>query len=433
MEIAKFLSSLFVYMNEHGENIAYPKDTDDKIIIGYTKDGMAFQIVVDGFFGGERHTIFSFIDSYVVPLMEEYSSNLSRSSNAAKVTELLIQEIYSLRREHAAGAEFTMSLSMAYQKDNTLFCAGFGIGDTGIIMKRVDGTIEQLVCHTEVDEFKDAFDNYSSSNIELVTQRNSIFNTQVKPGDELVGYTYVPPELEKTAAEFETESVTGRAKQVVKHLKLDLSRFNSQSPLFSQFLDVVNKTQELRITQAKSSGKLHRFGDDFSVSRLVIPDTSLMNQLRINAFLITINYELNSYIDHKNEYKGLSGLFAFFTGINKNIERATVYKNLLVKYQHNVFISLIILFAIASSSNDNHLNQYLIQKLDFSSILSLQKIYEQLILNELKNCHTKDAGELELTFDNIKKLAAKIPCSLDNPMLIDEILHHSRGNRMFYP
>lgn len=53
-----FASSLFVHLNEQGKEIIKHKDSDDKIVIGYTKDGMAFQIVVDGFYGCERQAVF---------------------------------------------------------------------------------------------------------------------------------------------------------------------------------------------------------------------------------------------------------------------------------------------------------------------------------------------------------------------------------------
>nr|HEN5517904.1 T4SS effector deAMPylase SidD [Legionella pneumophila] len=276
-----FASSLFVHLNEQGKEIIKHKDSDDKIVIGYTKDGMAFQIVVDGFYGCERQAVFSFIDNYVLPLIDNFSLDLTRYPDSKKVTESLIHTIYSLRSKHAPLAEFTMSLCVTYQKDEQLFCAGFGIGDTGIAIKRNEGTIEQLVCHTEVDGFKDAFDNYSSANIDLVIERNSVFNTKVMPGDELVGYTYVPPMLEMTEKEFEVETVDGKKinKRIVRHLNLDPGNFDDKDPLFSQLLQVVKSKQKQLVEQAKETGQIQRFGDDFTVGRLVIPDQLLINQL----------------------------------------------------------------------------------------------------------------------------------------------------------
>jgi hypothetical protein len=403
-----FASSLFVHINERGKDVAKPKDTDDKIVIGYTKDGMVFQIVVDGFFGCDRPAVFTFIDNYVIPLMDGYCSNISEHSNASEVTNSLIHTIYSLRSEHAGAAEFTMSLSMTYNKDNELFCAGFGIGDTGIVIKRVDGTIEQLVSHTEVDGFKDAFDGYSSKNINEVIQRNSIFNTKVIPGDELVGYTYVPPSFEIVAKEFETETVhKGQIyKKRVKSLNLDPQNFNNQkSSLFSQLLTVVKAKQEQLVEQVKKTGQLQRFGDDFTVGRLVIPDKLLMSQLQVHALLVSVNDGLTSYIESENKNRGFLGIMGFFNDANKNIGQVTYYKNLITKFQNDHFLSLIILSTLLS--NKSPMSQYLVPYLGFQSGSSLEIKLKELLSNELENSNTKERIGSRLAIDIIEELSAK--------------------------
>lgn len=80
-----FASSLFVHLNDRGTDIAKPKNSDDKIVIGYTKDGMAFQIVVDGFYGCERQAVFSFIDNHVLPLIDNFSLDLARYPDSKKL------------------------------------------------------------------------------------------------------------------------------------------------------------------------------------------------------------------------------------------------------------------------------------------------------------------------------------------------------------
>ncbi len=366
-------SSLFIHLDEKGANIAKPKNSDDKLVIGYTHKGMAFQMVVDGFYGGDRQATFAFIDNYVVPLMASYSADLSTASAPRKITEQLIRTIYSLRAHHAIDAEFTMSLSMMYQKEDTFYCAGFGIGDTGIVLKRADGTLEQLTYHTEVDGTKDAFDNYSSSHVDLVIQRNSMFNTPVAPGDELVGYTYLPPELEQKALEFtiEVTSKQGEKRQLeVKQYGLAPQRFNNQSSLFSQLLEVVNTTQQQLIKQAIKSGEYQRFGDDFSVARLVIPDVLLIKKLQMKAIVLAAQLGLTAYLAQEN--KGFWGIMDIFTGTAQCRERAYRYQSLLAKYQDNELISIIILLTLASNNKDKPIQNYLKSYFELSPDLTLE-------------------------------------------------------------
>lgn len=412
-----FASSLFVHLDESGNNISRSKDTDDQIIIGYTKDGMAFQIIVDGFFGGDRETIFAFVTTYVVTLMEQYSSDLKSKSNSTDVTETLIKTIYSLRREHAASAEFTMSLAMTYQKEDSLFCAGFGIGDTGMVMQRMDGTIEQLVAHTEIDGFKDAFDSYSQSNIDLVISRNTVFNTKVMPGDELVGYTYIQPELELVANAFETEAINNRMGiQKVKQLVLAQHYFKNHPSLYKQLLDTVQATQIDLIAGAKASGQNQRFGDDFTVGCLVIPDKILSHQLSFNGTLIAVNIALAFYIEQETEKKVF---FDFFNGTSKKIERAQLYKNLMAKYQSDCLISLVILLAMFTSKDEKQMNEYLIAYLGFPSLVSMTNMLEELIRNEI-SYHSERYEKFNALLENvILEIKTDIKQFINNPEQVE--------------
>jgi len=405
-----FASSLFMNLNQAGEDVSQPKDTDDKIVIGYTKDGMAFQIVVDGFFGGDRHAIFTFIDTSVVPLMEQYSCDLSLKEDSRSVSESIIRTIYALRKEKAVEAEFTMSIAMTYQKDNRLYCSGFGIGDTSIVINRADGTIEQLVVHTEIDGFKDAFDSYSQTNIDLVIRRNSLFDTEVKPGDELVAYTYILPELEKAAQEFTTESIASSTKEPVRHLVLDLQPFNNRSSLFLQLLDVVKEKQEKLLLDAQKSGQPQRWGDDFTVGRLVIPDRMLTNQLKFNNTIVALNIGLAFYIAHETEHKSY---FSFFLGTKQTIQRATGYKNLMATYQHNSLISLVIMLAMLSSNEEKPMNDYLIAHLGLPSITAFKNTIEALLTEEIKD------NDLDVTAQSIDEIVDKIISYINNPAKVN--------------
>ncbi|MDR3443443.1 MAG: deAMPylase SidD family protein [Legionella sp.] len=415
-------SSLYVNLNEQAQNIAEPKNTDDKIVIGYTKEGMAFQIVVDGFFGGERKAIFSFIDDYVVPLMGQYSIDLSESLGAQNVTDLLIRTLYSLRSTYAMAAEFTMSLSMTYKVDEDLFCAGFGIGDTGLVIKRGDGTIEQLVFRTEVDGTKDAFDMYSTPHIDSVIQRNTVFNTKVMPGDELVGYTYIQPELELMAKEFKAPGT----QKLVKQFNLDSRHFNNQTSLYSQLLAVVVNQQVELVNNAKAAAKVQRFGDDFTVGSLIIPDAILMNQLRINALVVAVASGLNFYIASLNEKKGL---LSFFTGLSKNKAQVELYKELLSKHHTDDLSLLTIFLAMTTSNNDKQLHSHLIKYLGFQSVSLLQTIIQECISDKLKCVSLQESTDSGKKLADINESSTKVIAYINNPksIEIDLILNQFNG------
>jgi hypothetical protein len=407
-----FASNLFVQINEHGEEVTKRKESDDKIVLGYTEDGMAFQMVIDGFFGCKRLSVFSFIDDCVTPLMNEYSSMLSHQEDSTSVTHALIQKIYSLRSMYAPMADFTMSLAMTYQKNSEYFCAGFGIGDTGIVIKRVDGTIEQLVSHTEVDGFKDAFDNYSyACGIQRIIERNSIFNKKVMPGDELVAYTYIPPVLETTVETFETDNFyKGKHyKQLVNKLNLDLKNFDGQSSLFSQLLSVVKTTQNHFIEQAKTSGQAQHFGDDFTIGRIVIPNFILVNQLQIHGLILIANDGLSVYINQKKQC-----FLGFFNQARRYLQQAIEYKNLILKYKNDPFLSLMVVFALLSTQ-DNPMTQYLVQYIEFYAGCSLEEKLNVLLSIELENPKTKEWIIKNLIINPVKELSAKIIHSVNNP------------------
>ena len=303
-----YASSLFVHVNERGQDIAKAKDTDDKIVLGCTSEGMVFQIVVDGFYGCDRNAVFKFIDDYVAPLMENYSQNLAMQNNPQLTTTTLIRNIYTLRRQFAPYAEFTMSLGVSYEKDAELYFAGFGIGDTGLAIKRTNGAVEQLAAHTEVSGFKDAFDGYSSTSIDSVIARNTVFNTKVVPGDEIMGYTYTPAQLEELEREFEAEAVSASARvqtHQVRVLNLNPRNFHNSASLFNQFLKLSQETQDELTEKALGSGEPQRFGDDFSVGDMLIPDADLRHQIKMQVAIKTAKNGLQAFITEENRNKGI--------------------------------------------------------------------------------------------------------------------------------
>jgi hypothetical protein len=380
-----FASSLFVALSDEGQEIGREKDSDDKVVIGYTRDGMGFQMVIDGFYGGETNKTFRFIDDYVVPLMSQYSSDLGGQIESKEVTTSLIRTIYGLRAAHAVNAEFTMSLVMTYQKENILRCAGFGIGDTGLLIKRLDGTVEQLVPHTVIDGFKDAFDTESSANIDLVIKRNTVFDTQVRFKEELVGYTYMPPQLEILAQEFQTENIrsTNKTKQTVRHQIVDVEQLSGSGTLVSQLLDLVKKKQPELVEQAKKTRKECTLGDDFTVGSLIIPPAKLINQLKIKNLIRIISNDLTDYINILATKS--NGFFSrWFTDTEQTLTRAKLYKQLITDETKDDFTNALVLIVMLSDTQVKQLSNNLVTRLNLPEASRLMEHLRALLITDVE-------------------------------------------------
>lgn len=273
---------------EDGQFVGQIKNTDDKIVIGYTSDGLPFQIVVDGSPQGATEATFSFISKYVIPLMDDYAEKLSQSENAELTIKALIKQIYKLRNQHAVDAEFTMSIGITYERDHHLKCAGFGIGNTGLILNRSNGKIDQLTLTTSVNKCKDAFDNRPLDNagVKRVIKRNSIFDVTVQPGDELLGYTCLMPEL-LVEAEVKTDVYNVVAQGVAQEqtdtiVKSKLAAAPFDYPEDSLF-DVVKRENEkaflAKCRAVEECEVTEQFGDDFMLGSVIIPSKNYQNEL----------------------------------------------------------------------------------------------------------------------------------------------------------
>lgn len=297
---------------EDGVDVTELKDMANHIIVGYTSEGLPFQVIINGMHAGmdtRNQQIKYFIDGALFPLLKKYASDLASTSDekaAAEVTRILIKKIYSELSEpsnqNAEGAgwlaEFTMSVAMTYERQGELYCSGFGIGDTGIVAKRHESKlIEQLVYHTEIitDETeqgrsvsKDAFDQvtYEGSaqgkGLDLIIDRNSMFTTDVSAEDELLGYTLLDSSLEVTSGN-EVEPVESHkmAKQhvVVKKI-LDVVQLTPDKDLYQQLLDLRDLYNTGYKESALKSKKNVAWGGDTSFCRVFIPSENLRETLK---------------------------------------------------------------------------------------------------------------------------------------------------------
>jgi len=286
-----------VYANYvEGKSVGKAKNTDDKIVTGYTSDGLPFQIVVDGFYGnGNTKAIFEFIKQHVTPLMDNYAEKLSQSENPEETIKNLIRTIYALRETYSPDSDFTMSIGITYKKDNKLHCAGFGIGDTGLVLRKSSGKIQQLTYTTSVNDFKDAFDSSSVNNagIERVINRNSVFDVPVNSGDEIFGYTYLCDDLlseEKEKRSEERYKVKARGDIIIDKTdsifkyKLNIDQLDGSGSLFNDVKKTNNKLFIGLCDNAKQSAKTENFGDDCMMGTVTIPTLELQNKLKENVY-----------------------------------------------------------------------------------------------------------------------------------------------------
>lgn len=327
--------SLFVMVNAEGQLLPKPKDSDDKIVIGFTEHYMMFQIVVDGFFGCDREEVFSFIDKHVVSRMDDYCRELSVKDNPDGVTKSLIRGIYEAHALYAQNADFTLSVAMTFMWDDVMHCAGFGIGDTGIVLKRARGTIVQLVHSAEVDGFKDAFDAHSGKNIELVIQRNSVFHTFINPGDEIIGYTYLPPALRTESS----NQVVAQSVENVKHFAVQQLEIKPQDSFFDALMHAIENAHKDSVRSRLLAAQPMYFGDDFMMGRMIVPDQEQRMQFQCRRMLHLMMRSLMQFIDV--EYKRVvTGTFALFCS-KANLEKADCYKVYIEKNAEDLLLCML--------------------------------------------------------------------------------------------
>lgn len=323
-------TSVFALIKK-GQDIATKKNSDDKIVIGYSHQGLPFQIVVDGFFGkdeDDRALLFHFIDTRVTPLISIYVDKLTKGNESLEMITSLVRDIFKERKQNAS-PDFTMSIAITYEKKNAkLYCAGFGIGDTGIVLKKANGQIQQLVDTTIVKEQKEIKENEkfikdkdgfggATVNLDLtqILNRNSIFNVEVEPNDEIFGYTYL---LDDLLVEVETKEED----VIKKQLRVEA---NKSEKLFDQVKRLNAEIFQKKTKDAIEAKRDLQLGDDCMMGSVLIPDKQLQDKLikkfSLNTYYDLEKYEMQFYLRHaKNTllYSNILNIYERITALEKN-------------------------------------------------------------------------------------------------------------------
>ena len=87
-------TSLYFSIANDGTLTKSKKSSDDQVVSGYSYQGLPFLIIVDGYFGGETAKLFSFINSYITPLVDSYIVELQEQQNKEKVSREFIRKIF---------------------------------------------------------------------------------------------------------------------------------------------------------------------------------------------------------------------------------------------------------------------------------------------------------------------------------------------------
>jgi hypothetical protein len=178
-------------------------ELDDYAATGYTSLGLPFHINVDGFHTTDNpDEIAQFTRDEIIPLMDVYAERLSTESDPKYIIKHLIRDIEKARKNKITKnqnlksiLQFTLSLGIGYQKGDQLRYAGFGIGDTGLVLKHQNQihslTYRNVPKNANHAGHKDGFDEWLQKDWKNIIFRNDLFDTPVEPGDESFGYTSV--------------------------------------------------------------------------------------------------------------------------------------------------------------------------------------------------------------------------------------------------
>lgn len=277
-----------VWANQNGQN-PHTKLSDDKVVVAYTWQGLPFLITLDPAPSTETNKLHQFIDSYVVPLMSDYAEQLSISNQPEKLTLSLIRQIEYLRKKHIPNPEFTLSIAVTYQKNDVINVAGFGIGDTGVLLES-EGEISQLISNTKIKsrhngqtaKEKDTFGEYTNYDLDFVISRNALLvDHQVKRGDRLVSYTYLPEGMEKKTSKQPTTHIKFRdEKQTAQHSTLNTKTLLNSDNLYHSLIDTIDHIYDSQCKEAQKSPRNRHFGDDCALTTITIPDEKLQNKLK---------------------------------------------------------------------------------------------------------------------------------------------------------
>ncbi len=284
------------YMN--GRNMVTKGQTDDQTVLGYTCQGLPFQMVVNGITHQSdrmRATIFNFISTKVTPLIDVYVEKLSdcdTEEKALAIIKELIAAIDKLAKSGSPNPIFSLSLGITYAYHDHLYYAGFGIGDTGLVLQTINlegtsvkGELKQLAYTTHLSEHggkdKNTLGSTRYTDLDGAIERNSVFNVSVSPGDEVLGYTFMLPEL---LEEFDSSEIRGdRVCSSILSARL-LDKQSKKNALFDSVKEAVGNIFDDICADAESDQLTQTIHRNTLLSSVTIPTPELRKEIKEKIF-----------------------------------------------------------------------------------------------------------------------------------------------------
>jgi hypothetical protein len=355
------------------------KKSDDKVITGYTDQGLPFGIMVNGNAitnDDKRRLFFNFVDVHILPLITDYVENLSRGETLPSViTTGLISTISKLRERLEIKAEFTLALYAVYRNraNNKLFLSGFSIGNSSVFIRKPNGSIIQVAYNTRICEWGsddkygicDGFYDYGVTNrLTDILHRNDIFDVVVEPHDHIFLYDYLPASLLmlKDAGD-ETRSINN-GKRIVYKYGVNASfikRSHTRDVFFSNFLDAVRESGSKETENAKSQISSPfclsvEGGDDYIITVLEVPAGK--EQLRMR-----LQIAVQDYLLHRKttvEVSTTTRLWTSHHGKNGEVRAHELIEKIIDPYiSYDDLINLAKIAFIDSGTGMHSLSRYL--------------------------------------------------------------------------
>lgn len=178
---------------ENGKQVNTSKLSKDKTVIGDSDDGLPFMIIARDTDGDNTRQMFSFIGDCVATLMRKYATQLATSKNPQNTIQDLIDEI---DKQNQTNIQFNSSISILYEYQNELYCAGYVQGETGLAYRISEDTLRAIEeQYREADEYPLTQEDYRfkqlaySSSADDKTRR--IFVRKINRNDKIYGYSYL--------------------------------------------------------------------------------------------------------------------------------------------------------------------------------------------------------------------------------------------------
>lgn len=244
-----------------GVNKALATDGKDIVLIGYTHQGLPFQVVVNGLDDSIIPT--EFVKVHVVSRLARYAEQLSEGKKSSKkIISGFIKRIFTLQAKHAAQTDFAMAIGLMYETRDGVHCASFGIGEARLISVDEKKSQHLFVWPPVGALSQDRFNADCNARVDEVLGRATVFNSPVNRGQSLIGCTWV------------SEGLLGAN-------GFNPAALNSEIPFMFDAIKEANLRLHRQkcddVEQHKRDGK---FGDDTSVGVVAVPSEDLQAFLR---------------------------------------------------------------------------------------------------------------------------------------------------------